>query len=267
MRRNRVKQMYRQGETILNGWLSIPSSFSAEIMANQGFDSLTIDMQHGIIDYQIAVTMLQAISTTTTTPIMRVPWNEPSVIMKALDAGAYGIICPMVNTAEEARRLVHACRYPPVGGRSWGPSRAILYGGPDYGAYANDEILVLPMIETAEGLSNLDEILSVQGIDGVYVGPSDLAFSHGGKAMIDQTEAGAVEVQHRIARACRERSLLAAIHNGTATYAATMIAAGYDLVTVGSDVRFISSQATSELRYLRDRTAALHAIRQEKVRP
>ena len=102
MRENTVKTIWAKGGLVVNGWLSIPSSFSAEVMAHQGFDSLVVDMQHGVIDYQTAVTMLQAISTTNVMPFARVPWNDPAHIMKILDAGAYGIICPMINSRKEA---------------------------------------------------------------------------------------------------------------------------------------------------------------------
>src|ERR1700688_1966722 len=122
MRANRIRQMWSEGKTAIGGWLSLPSSFSAEVMAQQGFDWLCVDMQHGIIDYQVAVTMLQAISTTETVPIVRVPWNDAWQIMKALDAGAYGVIVPLINTRADAEAAVAACRYPPTGMRSSGPT-------------------------------------------------------------------------------------------------------------------------------------------------
>ena len=115
MRKNKLKELFKEGKPIINSWLAVPSSFSAETMANQGWDSLTIDMQHGLIDYPNAVSMLQAISTTTTTPMARVNWNEPGQIMKILDAGCYGVICPMVSNRKEAENFVQACQYPPKG--------------------------------------------------------------------------------------------------------------------------------------------------------
>ena len=165
MKKNKIKKMMAEGKTIINGWLQIPSSFSAEVMANQGWDSLTIDMQHGVIDYPNALQMLQAISTTETTPLARVNWNEPGQIMKILDAGCYGVICPMVSNRKEAENFVQACLYPPDGYRSFGPIRGLIYGGGDYGDYANNEILKLAMIETKEALDNLDEIMSTSGLD------------------------------------------------------------------------------------------------------
>src|SRR5262249_41310294 len=149
VRENTLKSIWARGEAVVNGWLSIPSAFSAEVMAQQGYDSLTVDMQHGVVDYQVAVTMLQAISTTSVIPLARVPWNDRARIMKILDAGVYGVICPMINTREQAEALVQASKYPPRGFRSWGPVRASLYAGSDYGDRANEDLIVMPMIETA----------------------------------------------------------------------------------------------------------------------
>ena len=139
MRANKIKKMMKDGKPIVNGWLQIPSSFSAEVMSHQGWDSLTIDMQHGVIDYPNALQMLQAISTTDVTPLARVNWNEPGQIMKILDAGCYGVICPMVSNKLEAEKFVQACMYPPKGYRSFGPIRGLIYGGGDYGDHSNEE--------------------------------------------------------------------------------------------------------------------------------
>ena len=148
MRKNKIKQMMKDGKSVINGWLQIPSTVSAEVMAHQGWDSLTIDMQHGLIDYTNALPMLQTISTTDVTPLARVNWNEPGQIMKILDAGCYGIICPMVSNRNEAEKFVQACMYPPKGYRSFGPVRGLIYGGSDYADYANEEMLKIAMIET-----------------------------------------------------------------------------------------------------------------------
>jgi 4-hydroxy-2-oxoheptanedioate aldolase len=251
VRANTIRQIWQRGEAVVNGWLSVPSAFSAEVMAHQGFDSLTVDMQHGVVDYQVAVTMLQAISTTGVVPLARVPWREPAWIMKILDAGAYGIICPMVSTRTEAEDLVAMSKYPPRGFRSWGPVRASLYAGGDYGDRANDEILVMPMIETADALKNLDDILSVPGVDAVYVGPSDLSLALGCKPRLDQTDPPVVEAQQRIVAACRRHGVVAGIHNATAAYALKMIAAGYQFVTLASDARFLAARASEEVAAVR----------------
>jgi 4-hydroxy-2-oxoheptanedioate aldolase len=251
MRENTLKTIWARGEAVVNGWLSIPSSFSAEVMAHQGFDSLTVDMQHGVIDYQTAVTMLQSISTTPSVPLARVPWNDPAHLMKILDAGVYGVICPMISTREQAEALVQACKYPPRGFRSWGPVRASIYAGSDYGDHANAEVVVMPMIETAEALKNLDDILSVPGVDAIYVGPSDLSLALGYKPRLDQTDAAVVEAQKKIVAACKKHGVAAGIHNNTAAYALQMIEQGYQFVTLASDSRFLAVRAADEVAVVR----------------
>ena len=160
----------------------------AEVMAQQGFDSLTIDLQHGLTDYSSALLMLQAISSTDVTPLVRVNWNEPGQIMKILDAGSYGVICPMVSNKKEAEKFVQACMYPPNGYRSFGPIRGLIYGGSDYTKHADVEILKLAMIETKESLEKLDEIMSVKGVDGIYIGPADLSLALNEEPGFDKPE-------------------------------------------------------------------------------
>ena len=165
MRLNKIKQIMKKGKPVINGWCAIPSTVSVEAMAHQGWDSLTIDMQHGLINYTDALPMMQTISTTDVTPLARVNWNEPGQIMKILDAGCYGVICPMVSNRNEAENFVKACLYPPLGYRSFGPVRGLIYGGSDYAEHANNELLKFAMIETKESLEKLDEIMSTPGLD------------------------------------------------------------------------------------------------------
>ena len=252
MRINKLKQMFKKGEPIVNGWLQIPSAFSAEVMAHQGWDSCTIDMQHGVIDYQNALNMLQAISTTQVTPLARINWNEPGQIMKILDAGCYGIICPMVSNRKEAENFVQACLYPSKGYRSFGPVRGLLYGGSDYAKHSDNEILKLAMIETKEALEKLDEILDTPNLDGIYIGPADLSLSIGEEPGFDKPEnTDAYKEITRILEAAKKRNLLAGIHNGTAEYAKKMIEKGFNLVTVGSDQRFMSSGAKTAIEKIK----------------
>jgi 4-hydroxy-2-oxoheptanedioate aldolase len=247
VRENTLRSIWARGDAVVNGWLAIPSAFSAEVMAHQGFDSLTVDMQHGVVDYQVAVTMLQAISTTKVIPLARVPWNDPARLMKILDAGVYGVICPMISTPAQAEALVQACKYPPRGYRSWGPVRASLYAGTDYGDHANDDLIVMPMIETAEALENLDDILGVPGVDAIYVGPSDLSLALGCKPRLDQTDPPVVEAQQRIVEACKRHGVVAGIHTNSAAYALKMIGEGYRFVTLASDSRFLAAKAAEEV--------------------
>jgi 4-hydroxy-2-oxoheptanedioate aldolase len=251
LRPNRLRQLWQQQQTAFNGWLAIPSSFSAETMAHAGWDTLTIDLQHGVVDYQAMVGMLQAISTTPTVPIVRVPWLEPGILMKTLDAGAYGVICPMVNTADDAARLVQYTHYAPRGTRSFGPVRALLYGGADYPVHANDTIVTFAMIETAKALDNLDSILSVEGLDAIYIGPSDLSLALGCKPVFDDVEPRVAEaIDHILARATAH-GLVAGIHNGTPEAALARSAKGFRFVTVSSDARLMAAGAQQTLATLR----------------
>jgi len=252
MRKNKLKELFKNGKPIINSWLSVPSSFSAEIMSHQGWDSITIDMQHGLIDYPNAVNMLQAISTTNTTPLARVNWNEPGQIMKILDAGCYGVICPMVSNRKETEHFVNACQYPPKGYRSFGPIRANLYGGSDYAKHANTEILKLAMIETKESLEKLDEILDTPNLDGIYIGPADLSLAIGEEPGFDRPEnTKAYSEILRILEAAKKRNLLSGLHNGSPEYAQKMIDKGFNLVTVGSDARYIASGSKADLEKLK----------------
>ena len=251
MRPNRLRQLWADNKPALNGWLAIPSSFSAEVMAHQGWDTLTIDLQHGVIDYAALVPMLQAISTTSAVPIVRVPWLEPGILMKALDAGAYGVICPMINTREDAQRLVHFTHYAPQGTRSFGPIRASLYGGADYPQHANQTIVTFAMIETAQALDNLDAILSVEGLDAIYIGPSDLSLSLGCKPVFDDVEPKAQQaIEHIVARA-KAHGVVAGIHNGRADVAAARVALGFRFVTLGSDARLLAAGSQELLAAMR----------------
>ena len=176
----KVAKLWASGKACVNGWLAIPSGFSAEVMAQCGFDSVTVDMQHGAQDFLSMLACLQAMQAHPVTPLVRVPWNEPGIIGKVLDAGAMGIICPMINSKKEAEAMVQYCKYPPLGARSNGAFRAGMYGeGGAYMATANTETLCIPMIETKQAVKNIDAILDVEGIAGIYVGPSDLGLSYG----------------------------------------------------------------------------------------
>ncbi|MEM8706744.1 MAG: aldolase/citrate lyase family protein [Actinomycetota bacterium] len=173
-----LRQMWNDGDNVVGGWLSIPATLSAEVMARAGFDYVCVDTQHGTVEYQITVELIRAIEHGGSIPIVRVPWNEPGIIGKMLDAGAEGVIIPMVNTPEEAEAAVKACRYAPEGSRSFGPTIGRIRR-PDYVEWARENVAVIPMIETLEAVENLPDILEVPGIDAVYVGPADLSLTLG----------------------------------------------------------------------------------------
>ncbi|MGR4001392.1 MAG: aldolase/citrate lyase family protein [Alphaproteobacteria bacterium] len=243
MIKNRLKQLWSERTPTFNGWLTIPNPFCAEVMAAQGFDSLTIDLQHGLIHYDTALPMLQALRASGVVPLARVPWREPGIIMKMLDAGAYGIICPMVNSRAEAEELVSYMRYPPLGTRSFGPTRASLSAGDNYAAEANDEILAIAMIETEPAVNNLEEIVSTPGLDGVYIGPADLTLgiTHGRLAAgFDREEPEVVETIQKILSAAKGANIRAGLHCGGPEYAAKAISWGFDFTTISSDARYLA---------------------------
>ncbi|MEM9431130.1 MAG: aldolase/citrate lyase family protein [Pseudomonadota bacterium] len=251
MRPNRLRDIWTKGEAAINGWLAVPSGFSAETMAHQGWDALTVDLQHGVVDYQAAVSMFTAISTTETVPVARVPWLDPAHLMKVLDAGAYGVICPMVSSGEDAARLVACTRYPPAGTRSFGPIRGLLYGGADYPERANDTVVVFAMIETREGLDALDDILATPGLDAVYVGPSDLSLALGCRPTFDDVDPPVAEAIEHIAARAKAHGKVAGIHNGTPEAARRRIAMGFQFVTVSSDARLMAAGSQQILSAMR----------------
>jgi 4-hydroxy-2-oxoheptanedioate aldolase len=252
MRANNLRQIWASGGAVVNGWLAVPNAFSAETMAHQGWDSLTIDLQHGVVDYQAAVNMLTAISTTDTVPVARVPWLDPAHLMKVLDAGSYGVICPMINSREDAEKLVAWTHYPPVGTRSFGPIRGLLYGGADYQLHANDTVVVFAMIETRDGLDNLEEILATPGLDAVYIGPSDLSLALGCTPTFDDVDPPVAEAIEMIVTKAKEYGKVAGIHNGTADAALRRIEMGFQFVTVSSDARLMASGSQQILAKLRN---------------
>jgi 4-hydroxy-2-oxoheptanedioate aldolase len=256
MRENNLRRIWQAGGAAVNGWLAIPNVFSAETMAHQGWDSLTIDLQHGVVDFQAALAMLTAVSTTPTVPVVRVPWLEPAILMKALDAGAYGVICPMISTREDAQRLVAYTHYAPRGMRSFGPIRALLYGGADYAQHADDTIVTFAMIETRQALDNLDSILSVEGLDAIYIGPSDLSLALGCKPTFDDVDPPVAQAIDHILERAKAHGLVAGIHNGTPEAALARIAKGFQFVTVSSDARLLAAGAQQVIGKMRAAPAA-----------
>jgi len=230
----RVREIWQRGDAVVNAWLHIPHSYSAEAIAHVGFDAVTCDMQHGLVDYATLIGMLTAISTTGATPLVRVPALDPATIGRVLDAGALGIICPMINTAGDAEKLVGACRYAPQGWRSFGPNRAAFLA-PDYVAQANGAIVPFAMIETREALDNLDAILAVEGLQAIYVGPADLSLSLGYVPRADPVDAEVIDIIADIGRRARDKGVIAGIHTGSAAGALAMIGNGYRFVSLPND--------------------------------
>lgn len=250
---NTLMDTWSDGGEALGTWLSLPNSHSAEIAARAGFDYVCIDMQHGVADYQVAMTMIQAIELGGKgTPIARVPWNEAGIIGRMLDAGAKGIIVPMVNSPEEAQAAVNACKYPPLGARSFGPiligARA---GGAGYFEGANEVTACIPMIETRQAVESLDEILSIDGVDAVYVGPADLSISYGyGPRYTDDNAEYKAVLEHIVAR-CDAHGVVPAIHS-TASLAADRRAKGFRMQTISGDALAVGAGSARDLKTARE---------------
>jgi 4-hydroxy-2-oxoheptanedioate aldolase len=243
MRSNSIRQKIASGQPVINGWLAIPSSYSAEVIGHQGFDSVTVDLQHGMIGIDAALPMFQALSSTPAIPLARVPCNDPAQIMRLLDSGAYGIICPMISTVDDAVSFVSSCRYPPHGQRSFGPARAMLYGGADYYPHADKEILTLGMIETQAGLDNLDKILAIEGLDGIYVGPNDLALALGSVPKSESDDPVVMKAIEHIRIRAQAHGKIAGIFCSSGEAAAMRIKQGFQMVTPGNEAGLLANAA------------------------
>jgi 4-hydroxy-2-oxoheptanedioate aldolase len=249
---NRLKEIWASGKGAINGWLAIPSGFSAEVMAQCGFASVTVDMQHGVQDYQSMVQCFQAMQAHPVTPLVRVPWNEPGIVGKALDGGAMGVICPMINTKAEAEAFISYCKYPPHGARSNGPIRAAMYGeATGYQVTANDETLAIPMIETKQAVENIDAILDVPGIAAIYVGPSDLGFSYGMKPILDRDEPEILKIYDKLIEAATKRGIYVGVHCGSASYAARAMGMGFRLTSIANDSGLMAMAAKAAVAQVR----------------
>lgn len=253
MRPNRVKQLWRAGKPVMMGWCSTPDPYTTEIMVRGGFDALVLDMQHGMgIGPDRAATWLQIVGQSEATPIVRVPWNEPAYIQWVLDAGAMGVIVPMVNNVEEARRAIGACRYPPLGYRSNGPNRTRYVNGADYFDHANEEVLCLVMMETVEGIESLEEIAQLPGLDGYYLGPTDLAVSMGLKPAFDVKDPRHVAAVQKVIDVARAHGQKAGIHVGTVEEALRRWKQGYSLIPVCNDIWMLSAGIQRNLAEFRE---------------
>lgn len=243
MRANKLREIWKSGGHVVNGWCGIPSGVAAEAMVQGGWDSLTVDLQHGLVHYESAVPILQAISTSDVVPLARVPWNEPGIIMKMLDSGAYGIICPMINDREECERFVQACRYPPKGYRSFGPTRANWYAGADYAKHANDTVVTFAMIETAPALDNLDAIMSTPGLDAIYVGPADLGLALGEGPVGDPTSEKTLATMRKICETAKKHGIVPGTHTSSPEGARRMFEMGFQFATILADTALLVNAA------------------------
>lgn len=240
-----LKQRLLAGDTLAAAWLNINHSFVAELVVRQGFDVAIIDMQHGLQNTSDIALMLQAVQPHVA-GMVRVPWTDAATIMKVLDMGAEGIIVPLVNTADEANMIVSACRYPPHGIRSYGPTRAA-QAFPDYVKKANDNLAIFAMIETAEGLANLESICKTPGLTGIFIGPADLSYALGLEPQTDNPEPKHIEAVKHIIQVCKEHQLVVGIYGDDLAYLKQAVAWGIQLVVVATDTALLSRSAKQKL--------------------
>jgi 4-hydroxy-2-oxoheptanedioate aldolase len=255
MRENTVKRRLAAGETVVGTWMNLAEPLGAGLLASHGWDWILIDMEHGPIPLADAAAMVTAVRAQDSVPIVRAAWNESSQIQRVLDLGAWGIMVPVINSAADARRVVRDARFPPLGERSRGGVRANLTWNTDPGAYsrrANDEILVLVQVETEESVANIDDILAVDGVDGVFVGPNDLAFS-GGKPWPDVwlKDDAYMALIDKVVRAAEAAGKFAGILARDAGQGTQMIARGYRFVGVGGDAAFLTAGSKQALEAVR----------------
>jgi 4-hydroxy-2-oxoheptanedioate aldolase len=250
VRANTIRDAWDAGRCATNAWCSIGAPYGAEILAAAGYDAVTVDLQHGMFGVDAAIGMLQAISAQAATPLVRVPALDPAIVMKMLDAGAYGVICPMIETADQAAQLVAACRYPPRGNRSYGPSRGLLHGGSDYVEHADDTVLAWAMVETRAGLAALDAICATPDLDAIYIGPSDLASDLGQPIGAIPLPPALDEAIDRIITTAHAAGVRVGIFCVNEDMATDMVRRGVDLVTVRNDaglLRHASAQILGRL--------------------
>lgn len=246
VRTNTLRTLWDQDKAATGLWISTPNSVGAERLGALGADYIVVDLQHGLLDYRDALAILAAMQGSSSVPLVRVGWNSPSEIGKVLDAGAMGVIVPMVNTAEQARAAVGACRYAPDGERSFGPARAASALGPEYFPEANTEILCIPMIETTEAVANLEAILEVPGIDAIYVGPADLSLTLGLPPAGDHDNTGFQAVLDSIVARCAHAGTPAGIH-ANPSIATKRLKQGFTMVTVTTDLLAMLAGASAAL--------------------
>lgn len=247
MRENLLRALWRDGRVAANAWIALDDPFAAELIAGCGFDSVCVDLQHGLANPGRLTDFLRAIELAGAVPLVRAPWNDPATLMRILDAGALGVIVPMIGSVQDARAAVAACRYPPAGIRSHGPIRAARAHGADYAKRAGDEVLVLAMIETRGALDDLDAILEVEGLSGVYVGPADLSYALGLEPRLDNDDPAHVAAVARILEACRRQGKVAGLHTADPAFARAAAERGFQLLTVATDHACLVAEVTRRL--------------------
>lgn len=247
MRRNPVRAAWAEGKPATNLWIDIAAPVTVEGLAKLPYTSFTVDMQHCLIDRGILPSLLQAVSLGNGAPMVRVSQNDPAEIGFALDAGAYGVVCPSIEKAEQARRFVDACDYPPRGSRSWGPVRGLLYGGADYFDSYAGEILRIAIIESVEGVRNLEAIAATPGLDMVYLGPNDLGVSLGAKPSYTPNHPEVEKAVDRLVEVAKRHSIAAGMHTASAEVAKGAMKKGYTFLSLGYASKIMVAAASKVL--------------------
>ena len=248
--RDRVRERWADGETALNAWLGSAEPASAAAVASAGFDAAVVDLQHGSASLDTLEPILAAIEPTGAVPFVRIRWNDPGLVMRALDLGARGVICPMVDTAAHAEAFVSACRYPPLGTRSYGPLRGAFGSGREQTERANQAVLAFAQIETAEGLANVAEIAATPGLDGLYVGPADLSLTLGLVTFADLNDPELLAALDRVLDAAREAGVVPGIHAPSVDDAVAMAHRGFRFIGAATDTdsRGSATEAPARVR-------------------
>ncbi|ATG53018.1 2,4-dihydroxyhept-2-ene-1,7-dioic acid aldolase [Brachybacterium vulturis] len=250
MRHNALKHQMRSGNPAVNAWVSLDSDHVGEVLSHAGFDSVTVDLQHGMFGLDRAISLLRSVSAGPATPLARCSRNDAAEIGKLLDAGAYGIICPSIDSPEEARAFVASCRYPSQGVRSFGPARGLLYGGQDYVRHADEEILTWAMIESPSGVARAEEIITTPDLDGIYIGPNDLAFALGNppNGNIGEEVLG---IAAELIALAHDAGRFVGIFTRDGGEAQRLLEMGADLVTPGNDVGLLNAAAAERIAQAR----------------
>jgi 4-hydroxy-2-oxoheptanedioate aldolase len=243
MRPNTVKTLLDAGKTAVGTWINYPTVVEAETLANMGWDWVCVDVEHSGIDLETVQSLFMAIGANGTIPLARIRWNDVTSIQPVLDVGAYGIIIPMINTVQDAENAVKMAKYPPMGYRSSGNGRYSQWAGSDYGRHANEQVLVIPMIEHIEAVNNIEGILSVPGIAACFIGPNDLAWSMG-----IQWEGGSQHPRHKEAVAhvievAKKLKVPAGYHCGSPEEVNMRIEQGFQFLCCMNDASFLRKSA------------------------
>jgi 4-hydroxy-2-oxoheptanedioate aldolase len=248
-----LKSRWKSGEVTTCAWLGINHSYVAELFARQDFDCIALDLQHNPNEPKDILSMIQAIELAQKPTLIRAASQDGAVLMKALDTGIHGVIVPLINTAQEAAKVISACLYPPQGSRSFGPFRASMVIE-NYVAQANDQVAIFAMIETAEGLKNLESICQTPGLTGIFIGPADLSFALGLAPKADNEDPLHIETVKHIIATCKKHDLVVGIYSDNPSYAQQAAQWGIQLIVVASDARLISSAATQKIAAFKNKT-------------